>query len=188
MAESAYIKLVELLRKKASNEKQVPIEVLNTKYKAAYDDLKSQICKAIGEVLPSYIFSGIRFADNDHEESTRISEEMKRIFVEETKGGFYQRLKEVAFKTCDADEVLRAATTLRNRLIYEVYGTYWVSHCKKINAPGFSYYNDIINMWYSDDQHQWMCVGENHTIEVAVYYPPTMEALNNEYENEKKTA
>ena len=90
------------------------------------------------------------------------------------------------FETYSVDAFLEVLCPLQRRVFYEGYGPYWAGHCKAVSDgdsdAAFSYYNDIIGMYWCEEWRLWKRKGE---WTVAIMLPPTIEQIRADYERAK---
>lgn len=178
----------ELLDKLKKNEESISKEELNTRYKKSYENLKAEICKALTEVMRSFIFGSLYVKHGDRDSAKKIFDKVDEIFAEEKENGTIQRAKEIAMITYKLEEFVNAICYLNCRIRYEAYGPYWVSQCQSYNGDNDTYkwYNGIIHMWYNVKDKMWVRQDGEQKYSFGIYFPPTQEDLMKEYEEDKE--
>lgn len=166
--------LEELLDRKKKNDTGVAKELLETKYKKHYDSLKNNISENLIKVINSFVLMGFEFIKGDDEDEHLFVEKAKKVIDEESKKGTFKKAQEVAFTTYSLDKALEVVIPVHERISTEAYMEYWLSKCIPCTAPGYSYYNSIIEMYYNAEHQQWE-KEENGVITWTIKHPPTRE-------------
>ena len=77
-------------------------------------------------------------------------------------------------ETGDLDTLFFALLQVHNKIRYEAYAPYWLSHCKPVDdhdsETEFTYYNDLIDMYWAWQWQEWK---KKDVWCVTVMLPPT---------------
>lgn len=149
----------------------------------SYIKLKKEICAIISEIMPKFIFSGLRFDPKDKkEEINAITAKIQESITKSKNAGLFDAVKEAAFTTYSLDEVINAMTPIHNRVIAEAYGDYWVKKCQPIkNSSEYTFYNPIVEMYYSESAKVWTKSMENGDTSISILFPPKKELMDIDY-------
>ena len=131
----------------------------------------------------SFLTMGIDLADGD--DGARVMDRVRSVLSDNEWRDAEEAALAVLFNTYSLDAYLTALCPLYNKLYFLGYGPYWTEHCKAVTDSDayaqFSYYNDIIDMFWVEDWHEWKRKCE---WTVTVMLPPTMKQINEEYARE----
>lgn len=100
------------------NLEVVPMDVLKTKYKKPYQELKESICKAATAYTRHVSLGGIRIKQKYGDEATSYANEA----VKDSQ--CLKRISEAAFERQDMNEIAALAKQLREEIL-QVRGTEW---------------------------------------------------------------
>lgn len=175
--------LKRLLNNLEKNDRVISEHDKATKYKKSYNKLKADVCRQISAIMPAFIFSGIKFDPNDKDTVSGIVEKIKTTISKSKRRGDFDRVKETAFTTYDLDKIVAAMEPIHDAVVAEVYGDYWLSKCQKIapNSGGYTYYNSIVDMFYSPELNMWMKENKGGSPVFSILFPPTKEQMNQVY-------
>ena len=159
-------------------KREISPEAAAVQYKKAIQQKKDTAISQINELIPQIIYSGMKFGE-DKKAHHCITEMRKRV-RERMDAELNQKICDAIFNEFNADRVVEILIDLHHELIRDIYADYWVSECKPCNAPGYSYYNGLIEHWYSTEEKVWKAqVGDR--IDVMCLLPPTKDAILAEY-------
>lgn len=164
-----------LLEKKRKNDEVLSVEERYGKYKKKYCALKKEICDCFNELVPQFLFCGIRFVQGDDMDASHMGSEFAKIVKEEKDKGVLKKAITVLYEEYDFDKALCVLSNMRNRIVYEAYAPYWLSKCKEVSVPGFTHYNEIVDMYYEASTHMW-----KNNQGMALLFPPTKELMDAE--------
>lgn len=174
MREKEYNELAKLVRKCKTNREKIPEELLKTKYRKSFCQLKDDIKKAGEAIFPELLlspFAGI-VQQND------IISTASDIVADAKKEGYSSKLGEALIKYCDIELFCCYVAMLQCKIEEKFYSDYWVAHTQVL---GGKYYNDVIDMWYNPQTEVWQ---NQETF--GIYWPPTKEAYAAELESRKQ--
>ena len=126
------------------------------------------------------------FAETQTEEDDAYARERIRSVLSENEIADAERAAlAVLFSSYNLDEYFISLLSTHLKIYYLGYGPYWTAHCKPVkdkdDAAEFSYYNDLIDMYWVPEWHEWKRKGE---WAVTLRLPPTMELISEEYRRE----
>ena len=174
-----YTELAEKIKKLERNETQMTSEQ-RVKYAAQLMELRERVCALAAVAIWGFMLSDIKILKYEGGDTV---ERISGIIREELNKGVGKRAENALFSTYSPEEFYKILSPAQCRVFYEGYGPYWVRHCRPVkekdNAADVSYYNDIIDMYWSDDMQVWKRKG---MWETAVMLPPTMELIQAEFE------
>ena len=152
-------KLTGLIEKYRKNREKVPLEVLKTKYAAAYnqliEDIKAEL-KHIALQFPPWLEG--RKVRREYVDD--ISDIFNRIYAE---GGYSKMLGRLAFKEMEADAALYTAQQINKKFIaaLEEYVSskaclYATASCWIPEHPQTpKIYNDFLRMFWDEERKEW---------------------------------
>ena len=89
--------------------------------------------------------------------------------------------------TLNMDALFFALLPIRNKIRYEAYAPYWLSHCKPVDErdseTGFTYYNDLVDMYWAWQWQEWK---KKDKWCVAIMLPPTKGLIELSYREDRK--
>ena len=151
--------LTGLIDKLRRNREKVPLDVLKTKYAAAY----SQLCDSIKEELkrmavrwPSWL-EGRKIRKDYIDEMIDL---FNRLYDE---GGYSKKLGRAAFKNMDPAEAIRITNEIAANFETEVEKLVSSKSCLYATQPCWNpespekpkIYNDLLRMFWDDDRQGW---------------------------------
>ena len=156
-------KLRELLEKLRRNKEKVPLPVLKTKYKAAYEKLLEDIkteAKAYALPIATRLPGWISGRPVKEEYAERIGEEFNRIYAE---GDYAHRIGQALYKRYSADEVRQLAEEINRSLQAAVKKIFDEATCLYTTAENWNpenpvipkIYNDLVDKFYDETIKQW---------------------------------
>lgn len=187
-----YDRVTENLGKLQRNETQMT-EEQKKKYAAPIAKLKKEIAADATELMHQFIMSGCRMVDRDKETADwkamiRKVEEIMKNFRE---SGESKKVSKVLFTTYSLDKFFEALLPVHNKVWYEAYGPYWLTHCTPTFEDEFTFTNDIIGMEWWDQHNEWAAVkivdGKkecDYQKGVTIMLPPTRELLDGAYQKD----
>lgn len=191
--ENLYGETVKKLEKLRRNEDQMT-DAQKIQYKEQLRQFKICIFTSAIKILESFLYMGTRCRMDDLEVKDMM-DAIKRINKEEQKAGELKRLQKVLFTTYSLDKFLGESVRWHNRIWYEAYAPYWLTHVTKHDNPEYPYYNDLIDMYWWDKCNEWAATKIEDGKQVTDYHkgvtimlPPTKELIEKEYAEERKTA
>lgn len=147
----------------------------------SYVKLKKEICAIISEIMPKFVFSGLRFDPKDKEEVKTVTIKIQESIERSKNAGLFDAVKEAAFTTYNLDEVINAMTPIHNRVVAEAYGDYWIKKCQPIDNPEYTFYNPIVEMYYSESAKVWTKKLDDGNTSVSILFPPKKELMDIDY-------
>ncbi len=99
-----YQSLLEQLKR---NKENVPLELLTTKYRKSYDQLKEKLRSMTKEILLDIVLSGLRI------DRIQAKEKYMEINTAIRESGILEKVSHAVFRQQDADQVLEYANQLR---------------------------------------------------------------------------
>ena len=189
-----YQDIQDMLGKLQRNESQMSPADLK-RYEKPLQKLRAEIVKKSVEYIKGFTLMSVKIKEGEDEHIIKELVDNIQIVVDEVAAeGKWKGWEKLLFRSYDLDQLLQAAVFLKNRIDYEAYAPYWVSHCKKRkmqpNEDPFrkkteeweAYWNDIVCMWWDPDGKIWI---QPDRICWACYFPPTLEENKEEYEKKK---
>lgn len=189
---SQYERLVENLGKLKRNETQMTKEQ-REQYKKPLLKLKQEIADDATEVMKSFVTLGMRLANGDKgsEDWRNVIKATERIFNEWAEQGKLKEASKILFTTYDLDKFLEALFPIRSTVWHLAYGGYWLKHITETGEQEYPYYNDILDMYWWKEHHEWAATKIENGKRVTDYYggvtimlPPTKELIDAEYKAE----
>lgn len=189
-----YQRLTENLGKLQRNESQMT-EEQKKQYAAPLKKLKEQIAQDTTEAMKAFVTMGMRLAKDDEgsEDLEQVYKEVDRISQEHTAAGTIKKASRILFTTYNLDKFFESLCMMHYDIWYKAYGPYWLKHCTKQEDPEYPYHNDIIDMDWWAEHHEWAKTKIENGKRVTDYYggvtimiPPTQELLDKEYAAEKE--
>lgn len=107
---SEYRSLLEHLKR---NKENVSLELLTTKYRKSYDQLKEKLSSMTKEILQDIVLSGLQI------ERIQANEKYIEINTAIRESGILEKVSHVVFHQQDADQVLEYASQLR-KIVHQV--------------------------------------------------------------------
>ena len=176
---NTYEELREALGKLKRNESQMT-GAQKKQYKKQLDALKHKAAGLANQVARDFLLMGIRIRKDDGDEAV---ERIKAIIVKEN--GNLKKAMKALLATYSMDKFFAALLPSQTRIFYEGYGPYLARHCVPVkDGDGdarFSYYNDIIDMYWAEEWSEWKRKGEWC---VTIMLPPVMEMIRKRYQEE----
>ena len=189
---SQYERLVENLGKLKRNETQMTKEQ-KEQYKKPLLKLKQEIADDATEVMKSFVTGGMRLAkgDKDSDEWRNVIKATERLFNEWGEQGKLKEASKILFTTYDLDKFLEALCPIHSTVWHLAYGGYWLKHITETGEQEYPYYNDILDMYWWKEHHEWAATKIENGKRVTDYYggvtimlPPTKELIDAEYKAE----
>lgn len=157
-------KLEALLDKLRLNKEKVPLEVLKTKYKAAYEKLIAEIkaeaqaiIKLIAARPPSWLEG--QLIKQEH------SEEMAAIFNQLYQEGDYaKRIRQALYKRYSADEARQLAEEINQKYQEGLLKLFHQKTCLYTTAENWDpenpvtprIYNDLVDKFWDEENGEWI--------------------------------
>ena len=172
--------LISVLDRLKRNETMMS-EEQKKQYEKPLEALRRRATSLSLKIGRAYIFSGIQLAKGDEHVWERI-----RAYVPDNEIADAERAAlTVLFSSYNINGFLTALLPVKYKAFYLGYGPYWAKHCKPItDSDGneeFTYYNDIIDMFWDADKNEWKRKGGQSAM---IMLPPTMELIKHEYATE----
>lgn len=174
MCNGKYEELTKLVKKCKTNREKIPEDLLKTKYRKSFCQLKGDIKKAGEAVFPELLMSPFTGIGVQHDIITTASE----IVAGAKKDGYSLKLGEALIKYCDIELFCCYIAMLQCMIEENFYSDYWVAHTQVL---GGKYYNDMIDMWYDPQTEVW-----HNQDAFGIYWPPTKEAYRSELSKRKR--
>ncbi len=141
--------------------------------------LRREISLLSYEVAQALMVAGMRVQKADGDE---CAERIAHVIEEEYKKGVLVTAAKTLLSTYSLKAFIKCLVPSQIKVWYEGYGPYWVSHCMPVddrdNETAFTYYNDLIDMFWSPEWTVWKQKGEWR---VSIMLPPTEEEISKEY-------
>ena len=189
---SQYEILVENLGKLKRNETQMTKEQ-REQYKKPLLKLKQEIADDATEVMKSFVTLGMRLANGDKgsEDWRNVIKATERLFNEWAEQGKLKEASKILFTTYDLDKFIEALCPIHSTVWHLAYGGYWLKHITETGEQEYPYYNDILDMYWWKEHHEWAATKIENGKRVTDYYggvtimlPPTKELIDEEYKAE----
>ena len=174
MREKEYNELAKLVKKCKTNREKIPEDLLQTKYRKSFYQLKDDIKKAGEAVFPELLlspFTGIG-------EQKNIIIKASEIVTDAKEDGYPMKLGAALIKYCDLELFCCYVAVLQCEIEEKFYSDYWLAHTQVL---GGKYYNDMIDMWYDPQTEVW-----HNQDAFGIYWPPTKEAYRSELSKRKR--
>ena len=134
------------------------------------------------DMARSFLLGGLRVKADDSGGLVGI---IQRI-IDDEKKSISKAIKEF-MSEADTDSFLLSLLPVYFRIRYEAYAPYWLSHCKSVEDADseveFTYYNDLIDMYWAGAWNEWKRKGEWC---VTVMLPPTKGLMIRAYREEMR--
>ena len=135
-----------------------------------------------GEILKSYLFRGMLCRSDIGSDENALIERTYVLLDAGVKAGALKQLYRTLFQSYSVDEMLKAATPWKNKLMYEAYAPYWLAHCRWSEEKRM-YFNDIYGMYWDSDNGIWE---DENGASWRFDMPPTAELIALRYGNVRK--
>lgn len=156
-------KLKELLEKLRRNKENVPLPLLKTKYKAAYEKLVGDVkaeAKAYALPIASRLPGWISGRPVRGVYARRVCEEFNQIY---TDGDYAHRIGQALYKRYSADEVRQLAEEINRSLQAALNKIFDEATCLYTTAENWDpenpvipkIYNDLVDKFYDEEEKQW---------------------------------
>ena len=153
--EDYYNRPVENLGKLKRNETQMTAEQ-KEQYKKPLLKLRKEIAADATEAMKEFITMGMRLGeDPDSETWKSVIRETNRLLDDWINRGKLKEVSKVLFSTYDLDAFFTALCPIHTTIWFKAYGEYWLKHCTKQEDPEYPYHNDIIDMDWWAEHHEW---------------------------------
>lgn len=169
--ENSMDRLLSLLDKKKRNDEQCSTEDLQGRYKKHYDKLCGDIKQLIVEFVPSLLLGGMKIRVEDTEDAKRMKKYAEMIISDNSQ--VVKKAIDTALSSYDFDLAIEELEPVRKKMV-KVYMEYWLKHCKPVSAPGYTFYNDIVDMYYAEESNLWVSKENGMTV-FSILFPPTEE-------------
>ncbi len=175
---TVFFRLLNRLGKLQRNMQQMtPTQLVQ--YKNQLRKLRKEIIHDAEEAVREFLLSGWYISDS----AKQLAEQTEYVCSAPDAKKTIHAAVNVLFSTYDISRFLAELLPLKNRLKYEIYGPYWLQHCKPTGDPVYPYQNELTDMFWIQDLNLWM---EQPKGVVAKMLPPTEDMLQKEYEEVKK--
>ena len=151
--------LTAQIDKMRRNREKVPLEVLKTKYAAAYNAL----CESIKDELKHIALQFPPWLEG-RKVKKEYADEMAQIFNEIfTAGGYSKMLGRLAFKEMDAEAAIYTAQQINKKFLAALDEYVSTKACLYATAPCWNpehpekpkIYNDLLELFYDDATGSW---------------------------------
>lgn len=142
--------------------------------------------KSVNDLVMSFLFTGMPVSSKDADSPAvdAVVDAVRVIFDKHISG------IRVAIQKHEESKDMEALTydllPVRNKLLYEAYAPYWLTHCRLVknhhNERWFTYYNDLIDMYWAWKRQAWMSKDGCST----VMLPPTRGLITLAYQEAVK--
>ena len=141
----------------------------------------------VNDVIRSFLFSGMPIAKGEeNSEMVNAVVESSRIIFDRHKADITAAAREYR-ENNDLDELLTSLLPAQREIWYVAYAPYWLRHCRPVidhdDATEFTYYNDLIDMYWAWKWQEWKKKGEWC---VTIMLPPTKGMIDFEYQRERR--
>lgn len=175
------LKAVDRLKR---NETQMS-EEQKRQYAERLKSLREHITSLALKVGRAFLTEGVRLSAPS--DGPRVMNMIHSVISESEWTKAEEAALTTLFHSYSVDSFLTALCPIRNKAFYQGYGIYWAEHCSPVTESDgdihFSYYNDIIDMFWTEKLHEWKRKGK---WKVIAMLPPTMEMINEAYAIELK--
>ena len=139
----------------------------------------------VNDIVKGFLLSGTPIAKTDENSdlANDVIDSIRLIFdahMPEIRAAAKEYMK-----TEDLDALVLSLLPVHNKIWYEAYAPYWLSHCKPVDdrdtEAEFTYYNDLIDMYWVGKWQEWKRKGE---FAVTIMLPPTKGLLALAYQEE----
>lgn len=166
-------KLKIWVQRKKANDEKVPKELLATKYKKPYQELKDKIKAAADRLTAEKLTENIVIRND--EAGSRLMEQIQKLIKQEQAAGMGKKLGKALMEEYSVNKYLQIVDSLRIQ-IWNLWIPYWQTfcclyvapECWEENGPTPRIYNELTGEFLVDDENN---VWEKHP----------------EWETEKKT-
>lgn len=130
---------------------------------------RSYRLKQVNDIMKSFLLGGLRVKEDDCGDLATAVQKIIASTADIRKAAVKEFLS-----TGDMDSFLLSLMPVHNRIFYDAYAPYWLSHCKPVtdrdSEVEFTFYNDIIDMFWAAKWQEWKKKGEWC---VTIMLPPT---------------
>lgn len=144
------------VQKKKNNDEKVPKELLKTKYKKAYEELKDKIKVVADTLIIEKLAEGI-VIQNDGA-GIRIMEQIQELIKQKKNMGIGKKLGKALMEEYSVDKYLQIVENLRIQIL-NLWIPYWQEHCcfyisehLQENEPLPRIYNELTRKFLIDDE------------------------------------
>ncbi len=144
------------VQKKKNNDEKVPKELLETKYKKAYEELKDKIKVVADTLIIEKLAEGI-VIQNDGA-GIRIMEQIQELIKQKKNMGIGKKLGKALMEEYSVDKYLQIVENLRIQIL-NLWIPYWQEHCcfyisehLQENEPLPRIYNELTRKFLIDDE------------------------------------
>lgn len=156
-------KLAALLERLKANREKVPIALLKTKYKTAYEKLLAEIWEeAKKELIPAMVKQPVWMPEKVRSEyAEEIVAEFDRIYKE---GGYAKKFGAALYKNYSISEARMLAGEINRKYREEMLNLFWRKTCLYTTAENWnpenpvspSIYNDLVDKFWDEDTRGWI--------------------------------
>ena len=141
----------------------------------------------VNDIVKGFLLSGtpIARADENSEIANAVIDSIRLIFdahMPEIRAAAKEYMK-----TEDLDALALSLLPVHNKIWYEAYAPYWLSHCKPVDdrdtEAEFTYYNDLIDMYWVGKWQEWK---KKEEFAVTIMLPPTKGLTEFRYQEDEK--
>ena len=128
----------------------------------------------VNKLVTDFLFLGmpVSGADQDSPDMNALIDAV-RIILDNSMAEIRAAVK-VYRSTEDLDTLFLTLLPIHSRIRYGAYAPYWLHHCRTVedqdNEAEFTYYNDLIDMYWAWKWQEWKKKGE---YAVTIMLPPT---------------
>ncbi len=145
------------VQKKKNNDEKVPEELLKTKYKKAYGELKDKIKVVADRLIIEKLAEGI-VIQND-EAGIGIMEQIQKLIKQKKNMGIGKTLGKALMEEYSVDKYFQIVENLRTEIL-NLWVPYWQEHCclyitsehLQENEPLPRIYNELTRKFLIDDE------------------------------------
>lgn len=173
-----YDQFMELHQRLIRNRQQVPLEILKTKYAAAYGKITKELAELADWYATCY-WEALDFPlhPKDVEGNKVLQQAIQKIHEEEKRpGGRYDRYRKALIDNLSMDDYLQLVWEIYDRCEKEAFTPYWNRHCRWTGPPENRWiYNDIFRkFWWQPKNGSASCWVDSKYQGQDMRYPPSI--------------
>lgn len=185
MDKAQYDELLKLLHNLKENDKIISDEDKRGKYRKSYARLRAKILQSLSEFL-KYTISDLKIRDDEKKEvADALIAGIQKSLDKSKAIGLFNEVANTAFATYNINEIAKKAEPIRDAVIADVYGEYWLSKCTPVNGGTYTFHNSIVDMYYNPELDMWAKNGEDGTVSFTILFPPTKRQMDKAYPKRK---
>lgn len=157
-------KLTALLEKYRKNRENVPLEVLQTKYKDAYEKLKAEImteAQALTRSIATKMPPWLEGQPIKQEYIEEMAEAFNQLYEA---GGYAKKIGQALYRHCSITEVLQNAEEINGKYRETLLKISHQKTCLYITAENWDLenpvtpiiYNDLVDKFWDEEKGEWI--------------------------------